>query len=123
MTIDKLIKEENENTWFKSLSVEICRSLQGNIHGVQSTDTIDFIAYHEVPLREKVTYMHYVCNHCPLKPEPFGVRIIVGGDKLDREINSDTPSTNLTVNSIISNRQQCAKFMSCDLTNFPSPYP
>ena len=123
LTIDKLIKGDNKETWLRSLSMEFGRLAQGNIHGVQSTDTIDFIAYHEVPSNEKVTYAQCVCDHRPLKPEKFRVRIVVGGDKLDCHIDAGAPSTNLAefkmlVNSVISEHKHGAKFMSCDLKDF-----
>ena len=52
---------------------------QGNIHGVTSTDTIDFIHKYEVPDGKRVTYATYVVDYRPLKNEQYRVRITVGG--------------------------------------------
>ena len=78
----------------KSLSIEFRCLAQGNKYGIQSTDTIDFISKLDVPHNEKVTYAQCICDHCPLKPEPFRVRIVVGGDKLDCERDAGAPTTN-----------------------------
>ena len=88
LTIDKLVKGEDSETCLKSLSMEFGRLAQGNKYGVQCTDTIYFISQKDVPMREKVTYKQCVCDHLPLKPEPFRVRIEVGGDKLDCDIDA-----------------------------------
>ena len=88
LTIDKLVKGEDSETCLKSLSMEFGRLAQGNKYGVQYTDTIYFISQKDVPMREKVTYKQFVCDHLPLKHEPFGVRIEVGGDKLDCDIDA-----------------------------------
>lgn len=57
--------------------MEIGRLAQGNIHGVQSTDTIDFILKSQVPEKEKVTYTQFFCDYRPLKPEPHRVHCVV----------------------------------------------
>lgn len=113
--IDKLVSSTEKDTRIKRLSIELGRLAQGNIHGVLATDTIDFIYKLDVPLGDKVTYAQYVCDHRPLKPEPYRVRIVVGGDKLDCEIDSGAPATNLAefkllINSVISDAKQGAKF-------------
>ena len=103
--------------------MELGRLAQGNIHHVSATDTIDFISQSDVPLGEKVTYAQCVCDHRPLKPEPFCVCIVVGGDKLDCEIDSGAPATNLTefkllVNSVISDSTKGARFLNCNIKDF-----
>ena len=123
MTIDKLVKGKDKDIWNKSLSMELGRLAQGNIHGVTATDTIDFISKSDVPKDEKVTYAQCVCDHRPLKTEPYRVRIVVGGDKLDCDIDSGAPATNLAefkllINSVISEAKHGAKFLSCDLKDF-----
>ena len=100
--------------------MEFGRLAQGNQYGVSSTDTFDFIHSNEIPSNEKVTYAQFVCDERPLKPEKYRVRLVVGGDKLDCDIDSGAPSTNflefkLLVNSIISEASKGARFMSLDL--------
>ena len=87
--------------------MELGRLAQGNKYNVSSTNTIEFIHLHQVPTKEKVTYAQCVCDHCPLKPEPHRIRLFVGGDKLDCEVDAGAPSTNLVefkmlLNSFIS---------------------
>ena len=123
MSIDKLVNGTDKHIWIKSLSMELGRLAQGNIHGVTSTDTIDFILKQDVPLNEKVTYASCVCDHRPLKPEKYRVRIVVGGDRLDCDIDSGAPATNLAefkllINSVISDAKNGAQFLSCDLKDF-----
>lgn len=103
--------------------MELGRLAQGNTHGVLSTDTIEFILQIDVPSGEKVTYAQYICDHKPLTPKKFRVRVVVGGDKLDCEIYSGSPSTNLAefkllINSVISDTKNGAQFLSCDLKVF-----
>ena len=79
---------------------------QGNKYGVKFTDTIEFIHEHEVPSDKKATCAQFVCDLRPLKPEPFCIRIVVGGDKLDCKMDTRVPSTDITefkllINSII----------------------
>ena len=74
----------------------------------------------EVPLRQLVTYASFVCNHRPLKTEPWRVWLGVGGDKLAYTEDSGSPATNLVetkilVKSVISDAHSGARFMSCDL--------
>ena len=107
LTVDNLLKGPQSNIWTKSLSMELGRLAQGNKYGVSSTDTITFIHLHEVPTLEKVTYAQCVCDHRPLKPEPYRISIVVGGDKLDCDIDAGAPATNLVefkllLNSVIS---------------------
>ena len=103
--------------------MELGRLAQGNIHGVSVTDTIEFILKKDVPDGEKVTYAQCVCDHRPLKFEQYRVRIVVGGDKLDCDIDSGVPITNvaefkLLINSVISDAKNSARFLSCDSKYF-----
>ena len=119
-TIDSLLRGPENKKWTKSLSNEWGRLAQGNIHGVKATDTIDFIARTDVPQGRKVTYGSFVCDFRPLKTEPFRVRLVVGGDKLDYPDDPASPAaglveTKLLVNSTISDAHKGARFMSMDL--------
>ena len=119
-TIDTLLRGDENAKWTKSLSNEWGRLAQGNIHGVKATDTIDFIARSDVPQGRQVTYGSFVCDFRPLKTEPFRVRLVVGGDKLDYPDDPASPAaglieTKLLINSTISDAHKGAKFMSMDL--------
>ena len=96
---------------------------QGNYNGVKHTNTIDFIYKFQIPALAKVTYASIVCNFRPLKDEKWRTRIVVGGDKLvyADDVSAPTSSileTKILLNSIISDADDGAKFMSCDLKDF-----
>ena len=59
----------------------------------------------------------------PLKTDPFRVRITVGGDKLPFHGDAGSPATELTktkilLNSVISDADKGARFLSADLKDF-----
>ena len=93
-TLDSLIKK-NPEIWNKALSNEWGRLAQGNIYGVLSTDTIEFIFKHEIPPGRDITYASFVCDKRPLKPEPYRVRIVVGDDCLSYGEDAASPTTDL----------------------------
>ena len=122
-TVDTLIHGENKRIWIQALSNELGRLLQGNDAGVKSTDCMEFISKHEIPEGRKVTYANFVCDHRPLKTEPFRIRLVVGGDRLEYADDTGSPAasmleTKMLVNSVISNADEGARFMSCDLKDF-----
>ena len=86
-------------------------------------DTISFIPKHLVPTASLVTYGNFICNHRPLKAEPYRVRLTVGGDKLHYDANAGAPAsslleTNLIINSTISDAHKGARFAGADLKDF-----
>ena len=122
-SIDSLLTGTNSNTWSKAVSNEFGRLTKGNIHGVKYTDTMEFIDKSEVPLGQKVTYGSFTCDHLPLKEEEYRARLVVGGDKLTYHSDASSPAasileTKILVNSILSDYNDGAKFMSVDLKDF-----
>ena len=96
---------------------------QGNVHGVNATDTIDFISHSLVPKGRDITYTTLVCYYRPLKSEPWRVRIVVDGDRLSYAQDTWSPAaslleTKILLNSMISDAQKGARFMSLDLKDF-----
>ena len=88
-----------------------------------ATNTIAFIKPSQVPTGQKVTYTSFVCDHRPLKTEPFRVRLTVGGDKLAYHDDAGSPAaslleTKLLINSTISDAAKGARFLSADLKDF-----
>ena len=85
---------------------------------------MDFIHKHEVPSHKTVTYANFVCDYCPLKSEPFRVRMTVGGDKLSYDDDTGSPTasileTKLLANSIIlDDKKHNSKFCAIDLKDF-----
>ena len=110
----------NGRTWELALSNEWGRLVQGNDKGVAFTDTIEFIQRDQVSKGRDVTYASFVCDYQPLKPEPWRVGIVVGGDRLSYDDNPGSPAasllkTKILLNSIISDACKGARFMSLDL--------
>ena len=76
-----------------------------------------------VPQGRDVTYATFVLDYCPLKSEPYRVRITVGGDKLSYPFDSGSPAANmvetkLLLNSVISNSSKGARFMTLDIKDY-----
>ena len=74
LSMDNLFRgPQVEKVWGKVLINKWGRLSQGNVYGVQPSVTITFINHHQVPKSNAVTYASFVCDHRPLKFEPWGV--------------------------------------------------
>ena len=118
--LDSLLKGPERDRWLQAASNEFGRLAQGNKFGVKATDTIDFIPQSDVPADRQVTYGSFVCDYRPLKDDPYRIRLVVGGDKLDYPDDPASPAaglleTKLLLNSVISDAHKGARFMSMDL--------
>ena len=121
-TLDTLLKRD-PLIWGRALSNEWGRLANGNKYGVIATNTIEFILKEDIPPDCDITYATFVCDRRPLKPEPFRVRIVVGGDGLTYGEDSGSPATDLLetkilINSTISDASKGARFMSADLKDY-----
>ena len=101
------------------MSNELERMSQGNSR-VKKTNTIDFIGKEDLPKNKKNTYANIICDFRPLKQEPYRVRLIVGGDKLEYIYDATSPAislleTKLLINFVISDCHKGARFLSLDL--------
>ena len=61
-----------------------------------------------------------VCNYRPLKEEKYRVRLTIGGDKLDYNQETASPTadlidTKILINSTISDAHEGTQFMSVDI--------
>ena len=120
-SIDKLLKED-VNTWGLSLSNELGR-LSGRIREVKGNNAIEFIDKDTIPLNKKVAYTNIVCDYRPLKKEKYRVSLTIGGDVLEYENNASSPAASLLeskliIDSVISDAQSGAQFMTADLKDF-----
>ena len=55
-TIESLLNGPMKEVWERAVSNKFGRLVQGNVHGVTSIDTIDFIPQSMVPTSAAVTY-------------------------------------------------------------------
>ena len=117
------MKGPDAKVWTPSMSNELGRIVQGNNSNVKYADCVEYIHHHEVPKGRKVTYANFVADYRPLKSEPYRIRLVVGGDKLEYHADSSSPAatmleTKILVNSVISDAHMGARFMSADLKDF-----
>ena len=110
-------------TWSNAMGKEVGRLAQGLEGVVDGTDTMDFIAKHDIPQDRwhDVTYARIVCSYRPEKADPNRVRLTVGGNKINYPGDCGTPTADLLtvkllLNSVISTPG--AKFMTMDIANF-----
>ena len=79
-----------------------------------------FIHPSQIPPHQKVTYASFVCDHRSLKLEQWRVRLIIGSNKLSYSHDMGSPAANLIetkilLNSVISESDKGARFMTLDL--------
>lgn len=120
---DDLLKDHMKDVWGTSFSNEWGRLTHGNKHNVVSTDTIELIHKHEVPMNTNMTYATFVLDYRPLKSEPHRVRITCGGDKLSYHLDAGSPAANMLetkilLNSTISDAKKGARFMCTYIKDF-----
>ena len=72
--MDNLLQGSTKHIWKKAVSNDWGGLSHSNDHGVASTDTIEYIDPSQVPTSRKVTYVHFVYDHQPLKTESWRVR-------------------------------------------------
>ena len=119
-TIEVLLNGPSKIVWEKSLSNERERLDQGNMHGVKSLDTINFIHNHKIPQDRDITYATYVLDYRQLKSEPYPVRITVGDNRLSYDDDAYSPAANLLeievlLNSTILDAPKGVRFMTADI--------
>ena len=120
-TLEDLLNGQHSKRWTVSLSNEWGRLAQGNGR-VDGTNTIVFIAKEDVPFGRDITYATFVCDYRPLKSEPWRIRMVAGGDRLSYPDDPASPAANLIdtkllLNSVISDADKGARFISADLKN------
>ena len=123
LSLDSLLTGKSKDIWQHSLGNEFGRLAQGIPNRVIGTDTIDFIAKHLISANKKVAYANFICDYRPLKSEPYRVRPTIGGDILPYYDDAGAPATSLLEtkllpNSVISDANLGAKFMSADIKDF-----
>ena len=102
--MDKLITgPEAHNKWLPALSNEWGRLANGNENNVLCHNAIKFVSFETVPKHRKTTYASFVCDHRPFKEEPWRIRLVVGGDKLDYPWDTGSPATDITEIKILFN--------------------
>ncbi len=121
LTYDSLRKLDKER-WETSFANEIGRLAQEVGERMKSgNDNMFFIPKSAIPANRKVTYANPVCDYRPLKDEPYRVRLVVVGNRLNYDADTGAPTANLLdvkilLNSIISTPG--ARFATIDIKDF-----
>ena len=130
LNLDALLKGPRKNIWQQAVTNELGRLSSGIPGKIKGTKAMRYIHKNEVPTGKKITYANMVCNFRPLKNEKHRVRLTIGGDKLDYDRDTASPTANLIdtkilLNSTISDSKKGAQFMSLDIKDFflMSPLP
>ena len=123
MSVDQLLVGKDGLKWQRGLDNELGRLSNGIPGRITGTKTINFIKKSEIPSNKKVTYANLVCDFRELKEEQYRIRLTLGGDKLDYFGETASPAANLLetkilVNSVISDTESGARFMSLDIKDF-----
>jgi hypothetical protein len=90
--------------WEYALKKELARLTKGLPPEFPSGhDVFEFIHKHEVPRHKTCTYLRIVSNYRPQKADPYRVRFTLGGDRLDYNGNTYTPTSDLTTFKLMIN--------------------
>jgi hypothetical protein len=128
MKYKDLMKDPELGPLFEiGLSNELGQICQ-RIRDISGTNTAFFFDLASIPKDRKITYGKLVCDFKPNKTEKNGVRLTVGGDRLDYNGETATSTANITtfkflINITLSTKD--AKMMMMDIKNyyFGTPLP
>jgi hypothetical protein len=118
----QLLKGKDKLLWERGCSKEIARLAQGRKNSNDNgTNTLHFIHPHQLPKGKTPTYLRICANHRPQKADPYRICFTVGGNLVNYDGETYTPTATLTtakllLNSVVSTPS--ATFFCLDLANF-----
>ncbi|GFH50519.1 hypothetical protein CTEN210_06995 [Chaetoceros tenuissimus] len=122
LELRELLKGKDGKRWSEGSYQELSRLHTGcKKRGIKGTNTIEFITPEEIPKGKKGTYARICADFRPQKEDPFRVRITVGGDKVQYEGETYTPTADITTAKVLFNSvlsTPLAKFMNIDIKDF-----
>jgi hypothetical protein len=99
-----LLKGKDKTLWEHGCSKEITRLVQGwKNSDDKGTNTLHFIHPHQLPKGKKPTYLHICANYCPQKADPYRIRFTVGGNLVNYNGETYTPTADLTTAKLLLN--------------------
>ena len=110
------------NVWYDACSKEFARLCNGRKKdNTKGTNSIRFKKPSQLPPGKKATYLRICANYRPQKSDPYRIRFTVGGNLVNYNGETYTPTSDLITakilfNSVISTLG--AKFFTIDLSNF-----
>jgi hypothetical protein len=118
----KLKNSEQGPEWIQAAANEMGRLSQGVKPNMPTgTDTMHFIPHTAKPHDRKATYLKIVAAIKPHKAEKYRIRFTVGGDRIEYNGPTSTPTAALPAIKILTNSvisTEGARFMTCDLKDF-----
>ena len=117
-----LLKSKHKEIWSNECSKEFARLCQGQAQDdTPFTNTIFFISPHDLPPGKKPTYLRICADYRPQKKDPYQTGFTIGGNLIEYNGNTYTPTADLTTakllfNSVISDPG--LRFFSLDVSNF-----
>ena len=119
---DLLKNPKTCNVWYDACSKEFARLCNGRQKdNTKGTNSIRFKKPSQLPPGKKATYLRICANYRPQKSDPYRIRFTVGGNLVNYNGETYTPTSDLITakilfNSVISTLG--AKFFTIDLSNF-----
>jgi hypothetical protein len=112
--------------WKRGFGNEVGRLFQG-IHDIPGTDTCFFIKLTNIPKYRQITYGKIVCDYKPHKKEKEGVRLTVGGNRLDysgdvANSTADITTFKILINSTLSTTEAAMMMMDIKHTTWALLY-
>ena len=92
-----------QKTWWNSTTNELAGLSQGIKNRVTGTNSVCFIKKSQIPKGKVITYANMVCDYRPLKEEKYHVRLTIGGDKLQYNDETASPTADLLETKILVN--------------------
>jgi hypothetical protein len=99
-----LLKGKDKTLWEQGCSKEIARLAQGSKNSDdKGTNTLHFIHPHQLPKGKKPTYLRICANYRPQKADPYRIRFTFGGNLVNYNGETYTPTADLTTAKLLLN--------------------
>jgi hypothetical protein len=122
MEYTALVKDPQlQPLWTRGFGNKCGRLFQG-IRDIAVADMCFFTTLTNIPKDRKITYGKIVCDYKPHRKEKEGVRLAVGGDRLDYSGDVATSAADITTFKILINStlstEDAAMMMMMDIKNY-----
>ena len=91
----ELLKTNAADTWKHSFTKELGRLLQA-YEDTKGNNTIFFVSWIKLPKNKKTTRISTCCDYRPQKEDPCRTRITVGGNRINYNSDTATPTASIT---------------------------
>ena len=99
-----LLKTKYKEIWSDACSKEFAWLCQGRAQDdTPFTNTIFFLALHGLPPGKKPTYLRICADYRPQKKDPYRIRFTIGGNLIEYNGATYTPTADLTTAKLLFN--------------------